>query len=132
MLEIVPPSEDLYTRDLTRLVQVPPFSANLCGVATGVGEEVAARNSGRPMRSFRLQDQAGRWVQCAALGRHVDNRCLVENAEVVLYFASASRPFSPNAASQLWLYDDSHLVLLRSGVAVPPARTQISFAAERA
>ena len=130
-LQLLLPSEELYTRDFSRLLQAPPFQVNLCGVVTTVGEEVLAQNSGRPMRSFHLQDQTGRWVQCSILGRHVENRCLTANAEVILYFASASRPSSPNAPSQLCLYDDSHLVLLRMNAAIPPARTQIAFVPER-
>jgi hypothetical protein len=124
------PSPLLYTSDFTLLSAQPPFLISLCGTVSMVGQEVVSQNSQRPMKSFRLNDQSGRWVQCAILGRHVDNECLCENAKVVVYFAMATAPVSAHSDSQLWLYDDAHVTLLQKDVPVGPARSQVSFGAK--
>ena len=72
------------------------------------------------MKTFRLHDHSGRYVHCVALGRHVDNDCLAHLNEVVLYFATAKAGLN-NGAGQLWMYDESHIVLVGNRYCVPPA-----------
>ena len=59
--------------------------------------------------------------ECVAFGRHVDNVCVADYNEVVLYFASAQKGLH-GGYGQLWLYDDSHIVCLGGGRNVPPSR----------
>ena len=59
-------------------------------------------------------------MHCVALGRHVDNDCLADLNEVVLYFATAKAGLN-SGAGQLWMYDDSHIVLVGNRYRMPPA-----------
>ena len=43
------------------------FSVSVRGLVTCVQDEIVSQ-SGNPMRNFRLQDEAGRYVQCVACG----------------------------------------------------------------
>jgi hypothetical protein len=119
-------AEPLFTRDLGRLQQEPPFVVSLAGIVSSVQDEETSQ-SGRPMRSFRVQDASGRYVQCKTLGRHVDNVNIGNGNEIVLYFAHATTSTSPNLPGQLWVYNESHIILLASGRDCPPARTPIQL-----
>ena len=77
--------------------------------------------SGTPMKSFRLQNDVGRYVHCTVLGRHVDNSAIMAGNCVVVYFAKAAAGRGGNPG-QLWLYEDSHVVFLSKRAALPPAR----------
>ena len=77
------------------------------------------------MRNFQLHDRSGKFVPCSALGRHASNPCIKDGNEVVLYFAQASIPSSPNALGQLWMYDESHMVVLQENRKLPPQRSRI-------
>lgn len=78
------------------------------------------------MKGFRLQDNTGKYVQCVAFGRHVDNPFISDKKEVVLYFvtALAGRGHFPG---QLWVYDESHVSMLRSECEAPNARQHIEL-----
>ena len=124
-----PPLETLFIRDLTRLQQEPPYVVSVAGIIGSCVEEQTTA-TGRPRRGFQLHDQSGRYVLCAALGRHSSNSCIQNGNEVVLYFAQALAPTSPNNASgQLWLYDESHMVVLQEKRSIPTARTVIELRA---
>ena len=60
-------------------------------------------------------------MHCVAFGRHVDNQFIVECNEVILYFAKALAGLN-GANGQLWMYDESHIVLVGPRFSVPPAR----------
>ena len=116
-------ANSLFTKNFERLTCKLPFQISLAGVVASLQPEVVSQ-SGNPMRTFKLHDSSGKWILCTAFGRHVDNPCLVDGHEVVLYFATAQAGLN-NAAGQLWLYDVAHVMMLRSGCRVPPARTQV-------
>ena len=59
-------------------------------------------------------------MHCVVLGRHVDNDCPADLNEVVLYFATAKAGLN-SGAGQLWMYDDSHIVLVGNRDCVPSA-----------
>ena len=82
--------------------------------------------SGQPNEESKLHDNTGRYVQCVACGRHVDNSGIAELNEVVLYFATALAGIG-DSHGQLWMYDDSHIVCLGVRVSVPPARICMDF-----
>ena len=80
------------------------------------------------MKGFKLQDNTGKYAQCVAFGRHVDNPIISDKKEVVLYFAQALAGRG-NYTGQLWLYDESHVSMLRSECAAPSARQHIELRA---
>ena len=114
------PSSDLYSVDFEQLNGATPFTICLRGIVTSVQDEVLSQ-SGNPMKHFKLHDQTGRFVHCVAFGRQVDNEFIVECNEVVLYFAKAM-PGLAVAHGQLWMYDESHIVLVGPRFGVSPAR----------
>jgi hypothetical protein len=120
------PMEALYTRDLTRLQQITPFVVNVAGIV-GSCEEERMSQSGRSMRNFELYDPTGKYVACRVLGRHASNQNIEDGNEVILYFAQATTPTSANMPGVLWLYDESHIVLLRKNCRVPASRGAIEL-----
>ena len=71
--ETIAPASALYTRDFNRLsAQQPPFVLSISGIVSGVQGETASQ-TGDPMKAFKLQGNNGKYVQCVAFGRHVDN-----------------------------------------------------------
>ena len=127
-MQEVPPLEALFTRDMNKLQDAAPFVVSVAGII-GLCEEERATQSGRNMRNFHLHDRSGRFVPCSALGRHASNPCIQDGNEVVLYFAQASNPSSPNSLSSLWMYDESHMVVLHENRKPPPQRSRIEFRA---
>lgn len=112
------PSPSLFIKDMSLLQESGPYVVNVCGVVHSILEERVSQN-GNSMRSFQLSDSSGKTIMCTALGRHVDNTNIRQASEIVVFFAAALKPTSGNGAVQLWLYDESHLVLLRKDCAVP-------------
>ena len=94
---------------------------SLRGVISSVQEEVVAQ-AGNPMKDFKLHDHAGEFVHCVAFGRHVDNDCIVDRNEIVLFFAKGLAGLN-SGQGQLWMYDDSHIVLLGQARSFAPPRT---------
>ena len=124
--ETIAPAISLYTRNFNLLsAQQPPFVLSIAGIISNVQGEAVSQN-GAPMKAFKLQDNTGKYVQCVAFGRHVDNPIISENTEVVLYFAQALAGRG-NYTGQLWLYDESHVSMLRSECAAPSARQHIEL-----
>jgi len=119
-------SAAFFTRDFNLLtMQQPPFLISIVGVISCTQGETTSQ-SGEAMKGFRLQDYNGKYVQCVAFGRHVDNMHLSDKNEVVLYFATAlaGRGSSPG---QLWMYDESHIVKLSSVPTVPSVRQLVEL-----
>ena len=84
------------------LDKATPFMANVQGVLGEVGG-----------------------VSFAQSGAH--NAALEENNEVILYFAVGTSPTAPEMPGVLWLYDSSHVMLLRQGCSIPPRRTHMTL-----
>ena len=118
-------SPDLYISDFQRLPAAPPFTISVRGVVANMQEEVVSQ-SGNSMKNFRLVDQTGRYVQCVSFGRHSENSFLAELNEVVLYYAKAVEGLN-GGHGQLWMYDDSHIVLTNRRHSAPPARTFVEL-----
>ena len=78
------------------------------------------------MQAFRLQDAQGRDVRCMALGRHAGNPAFVLGNMIVLYFVVGQEGLS-NGPGQLWVYDESHVMVLETGHAVVANRTEVSL-----
>ena len=78
------------------------------------------------MKAFKLQGNTGKYVQCVAFGRHVDNPIISDKKEVVLYFAQALAGRG-NYTGQFRVYDESHVSMLRSERAAPSARQHIEL-----
>ena len=91
--------------------------------------QIVSRN-GTCMRSFRLHDHAGKWVLCTAFGRHAENESIQYGNEVIMFFANAQAGLN-NGPGQLWLYDESHIVLLRTECQVPSARLQMEMKGDK-
>ena len=68
------------------------------------------------MIQFKLHDPAGRYVSCIAFGRHAANPNLQNGNEVVLFYATAQSGLNNNPGN-VWMYDESHVLLLRTGCA---------------
>ena len=124
--EEVPPVYDTIVSDLSELQVTPTWLANVAGVVAGRGEAMQSRN-GYEMMSFELHDGNGNCITCTTLGRHVDNQWLADGNEVVLFCVQATASNSINQNSQVWLYDDGHVVLLREGCAIPPTTNHVTF-----
>ena len=124
--EEVPPPYDTIVSDLRDLQVMPSWLANVAGIVTGRGEAMQSRN-GSEMMSFELHDGNGNSIMCTTLGRHVHNQWLADGNEVVLFCVQAMTSTSVNQSSQVWLYDDGHVVLLREGCAIPPTTHHVTF-----
>ena len=111
----------LYSCDFNVLSATPPFIVSLAGYVSSVEEERLSE-TGNPTRTFFLQDDAGRYATCVAVGRHVDNAALTPNNQVVMYFAKAS-PGRGGNPGQLMVYDDAHVVALSQNADVGSPRT---------
>ena len=118
-------SQSMYVRDFTQLSKKPPYQISIAGVISSIQPEITTR-SGALMRSFRLQDNTGKWVACVAFDQAAENVVIANGNEVVMFFASAQEGLN-NGPGQLWLYDRSHVVLLRVGCSAPPCRTQVEM-----
>ena len=73
------------------------------------------------MKHVKLHDKTGKSVHCVAFGKHVGNPVISNCDDVVLYFAKSLTGVS-GGSGQLWMYDESHIVLLGTRFSVPPAR----------
>ena len=100
--------------------------ANVQGILSEVGG-VSTTQSGKMRRDFALHDREGYHVCCAALGRHAHNAALEERNEVILYFAVGTSPTAPEMPGVLWLYDSSHVMLLKEGCPVPSRHSHITL-----
>jgi hypothetical protein len=116
----------MYISDFSVLKREAPFIASVQGIVSAVEAESEAQSSGTPMRGFKLHAADGCYVRCLAYGRHVDNECLQAGNQIILYFCSAQSGLG-SSSGQLWLYNESHIVRVKSGVAVPPATTLLDF-----
>ena len=94
-------------------------------MVSGTQPEVTTR-SGALMRSFRLQDNTGRWVACVAYDGAAEDACIANGNEVIIFFASAQDGLS-NVPGQLWSYDRSHVMLLRVDCSIPSCLTQMEM-----
>ena len=122
----VHPSPQLFTRDFSKLLAVPPFIINIVGVIADV-KGITESESGISRREFKLQGSGGKYISCIAFGRHADSELLAPHNEVILYFASGKSDLRQRVGV-LWLYDESHVMLLRQ-VFLPGLPSQaISFA----
>ena len=88
--------ESLYLRDFTALARNPPYQINITGVVSGTQPEVTTR-SGALMRSFRLQDNTGRWVACVAYDEAAEDACIANGSEVIIFFCQRPRWFEQRA-----------------------------------
>jgi len=115
-----------FTKDFNLLTQQQPtFLISIAGVISCTQGETTSQN-GEAMKTFRLQDYNGKYVQCVAFGRHANNIHLSDRNEVVLYFATAlaGRGSSPG---QLWMYDETHIVKLNTVATVPSVRQLVEL-----
>ena len=119
---ILPPEQALYVRDFSVLKQRLPFRVSLAGIINEV-EEATLTQAGNLKKCFILQDQAGRYVTCAALGRHAQSPAISTSTEVIVYFGKAQEGFKPNLPGIVWIYDEAHVVVLRENVYCPPKLT---------
>ena len=120
-----PPSPTLFTKDFGVLSEMPPFRVSITGIVSCVQAAMVSQ-SGRPMQGFKLQDASGRYVSCMAFNRQVGNESLRDGNEVILYFASAMTGLSQNSG-QMLIHDESHVLLIRAGCCIPPARTAVEL-----
>ena len=114
-------SESWYVREFSCLAEKPPFRLSLSGVVQAVQPETTSQN-GDAMVQFKLHDPVGRYVSCIAFGRHAANPNLQNGNEVVLFVASAQSGLN-NKPGNVWMYDESHVLLLRTGCAERRATT---------
>ena len=76
-------SPDLYSAELECLNGTQPFTVCVRGIFISVQEEMLSQ-AGNPMKNFKSQDNTGRFVQCVAFERHVNNDFIVERNEIAL------------------------------------------------
>jgi len=116
----------LFTGDFTVLAATTPFMVNITGVVSEVQSETISQN-GNSMRNFRLQDSSNKAVHCVAFDRHSVNPALKEGNLVVLYFASAMSNLRSSLPGALWMYNESHIVLVRAGCRVLPSAGTVNL-----
>ena len=119
------PAESMYTKDFTLLQKACPYTVHICAVIAEVTEKKPS-STGTPMRSFQIVDEKGRFVNCFACGRHVENETLCVGNEVILYFAQGTASGKGNG--RLWIYDEGHIVKLRSSCKVPALIEELKLA----
>ena len=110
----------LFTGDFSLLSAIAPFMVNITGVVCEVQSETQSQK-GTSMRNFRLQDIHNKSVHCVAYDRHSGNSALEEGYMVVLYFAQALSGLRSSQPGALWLYNESHVVLVKKGCRVLPS-----------
>ena len=115
----------LYVTDFNALQSKTPFQINISGFVLSVDEERTSE-SGNPVKSFRLQDQTGRYVQCTVVGRHVDNQFLREKNNIIIYFARGQEGLSGHSG-QLWVFENCHIVCLGSRTSLPAVTSMIEL-----
>ena len=119
--------ERLVVSDFTQLEKIQvPFVANVTGVVSSI-TNITYTRSDVPMRYFKIQDMNGRFVQCVVHGRHVNNRALEDRAQVVMFLANAQP--ANNTPAMLWLYDNGHMVYMRSVPSLKPTTDAILLGA---
>jgi len=120
--------QQLILSDFSKLTGPLPFVATVSGYVVETYSITQSRQ-GVPMRLFKLQDSAGRSVNCCAHGRHSDNTAIESRASVILFFALASPGLGSNPP-MFWLYDHGHMVLQRRDCIVPPATQAVVLGQE--
>ena len=65
-------------------------------------------------------------MNCFACGRHAGNEALCVGNEVILYFAQGNASGKGNG--RLWMYDEGHIVQLRSACKVPVPHEEVKLA----
>ena len=123
-------SNDLFSRQFSCLVATPPFDVSITGIVTDLEEPIRTESS-ELLRKYTLVDRSGKYIFCAAFGRHAQNEILANNNEIVIYFAKAQEGRG-NTPSTLWLYDESHIILLRAGRETPQKKEKIEFILKKA
>ena len=122
----VTPDASLFTRELRKVCTKPPYIISIVGIVVEV-QGLTVTQSGDSRKDFRLQDTTGQYVECAALGRHAENNNLVEGNEVILYFLTALAGLR-GRPGLLWLYDDSHVAMVRKHIVTVPLRQVCALA----
>ena len=122
----VMPDASLFTRDLRKVCTKPPYIISIAGIVVDV-QGLSVTQNGDSRKDFKLQDTAGQYVECSALGRHADNTYLQEGNEVILYFLAAQAGLRGHPGL-LWLYDDSHVAMVRKHSKMQPLRQVCSLA----
>ena len=87
--------------------------------------DVRLTAQGREIRSFRLHDLDGNYVDCEALGRHARNPYLLVQNKIVIFGAIAQPYFDWKT---LWIINFSHIMLITHGCSVPVGLNRIVFA----
>ena len=116
---------NIFIRNIGLLAAKPPFVVHLAAVVTTV-QGMKLSRAGVEMLDFRLLDTAGNYVECRAHGRHARNSLIVDKNELVVYGASVTVSQN-NQSGLLWLFNDSHVVLLKRKCPVPKALRLIEF-----
>ena len=117
----------VYTNDMSLLLNAQPLPQmiSLCGVVVGK-ENVVASTAGNDLRTFQLVDGVGKYVRVIAFDRHATNPIIENGNMLVLYMATAQEGIKRQPGA-LWMYNDSHMILLRSGCVNSGARDEIVF-----
>ena len=71
-------------------------------------------------------DGVGKYVKVIAFDRHATNPIIENGNMLVLYMATAQEGIKRQPGA-LWMYNDSHMILLRSGCVNSGARDEIVF-----
>ena len=117
----------LLVADFFRLQDSLPFTANIVGHTAECGDVTETR-AGVPLRPVLLVDAVGYYVHCVAFGWHAEDERLEDNCEVALYLAHAREGLQGKNGS-LWLYDESHLAVLRHAAVAPAQRHGVQLQA---
>ena len=117
----------IYIADMNVLMKTEtlPEKISLTGILSKM-DEVSTSNAGNAMRLMFLANGHGKYMQVVAFGRHVENILFKVGNVVILYFLMA-QPGIKNSPGLLWLYDEGHAVLVRSGCMPGPDREEIVF-----
>ena len=102
----------------------PPFEIHLSAIVSAVGD-IRLTAQGREIRSFRLHDLEGYYVDCEALGNHARNPYLLVQNKIVIFGAIAQPYFDWKT---LWINNFSHIMLITYGCSVPVGLNRIVFA----
>ena len=113
----------LYIRDYNIFSTTLPGCINLVGVVGEVLPETETKK-GDPIQNFSLLDGHGNAVSCVAFGRHAGSYCIASKNEIVCFFGRGSKGLGQNP-SQLWFYEDAHIVKLGINECSIPLRKHI-------
>ena len=100
-----------------------PFRVSLRGTVVDVGD-VESSQQGNSKNAFKVVDKEGTWLQCVVIGDQASNPGLLENVDVILFFASG-RSSATSQEGAIFVFQTGCVWILGQAVQRPRMKYQI-------